>query len=479
MPFPKRPALLVQFAHAQAAHIGHKDRADLAVFKRDPCYHCSNVQTVGVIRALVCCACGVAVVWAADSIAQVLFNKVQAGVVENVTHFTRYTCVQTVTRSQFQLPPTGNSCAAAIATNERSGAERRLRWHDRLRLDVAVGEKNEMFSWAGATQFETGDITELVSRGASGSGEFGSFLSSVFGGGGEGFLYRGLQDTPLGRLAAFDFNVPLAKSHYEYSSGKKGYTKVGYHGTFFADPDSADLRELDLEATEFPATDTVCRVADKIEYERTQIGQNSSMLPKSSSMDVIYRNSTESLNETTFAGCREYVGESTISFDVDDKGNTPDSAKRADLRPLPAKTRLRVKIEPAIDSDKAAAGDPIIGVIETAVKVKGETLVHAGDKLHGRIVRLEQDLAPLPRWTVAILFETIERAGVEQKVALKPLDDGDRSPQGAGAGGRRGFTATAVNTITSQRPAGGAIYSFAEAGHLVLGAKFESDWESK
>ena len=398
---------------------------------------------------------------------------------DNVDHFTRYTCVQTVTRQEFQLPPTGNSCAAAIATNQRSGAERRLRWHDRLRLDVAVGEKSEMFSWAGASQFETGDITEMVARGASGSGEFGSFLASVFGGGGENFIFRGLQHMPFGQMAAFDFTVPLAKSHYEYSSGKKGYTTIGYHGTFLADPDSADLRELDLEATEFPASGEICRVADKIEYARAQIGQNSNMLPKTSSMDVIYRNSTESLNETTFAGCREYVGESTIRFDVDDKGNTPDSEKRADLRPLPAKTRLRVKIEPAIDSDKAAAGDPIIGVIETAVKVKGETVVHAGDKLHGRIVRLEQDMTPLPRWTVAILFETIERAGVEQRVELKPLDDGDRSPQGPAAG-RRGFSAgSPARSITSERPAGGGIYSFAEAGSLVLGAKFESEWESK
>jgi len=433
-----------------------------------------------VIRALVCCASGAAAVWGADSIAQALFNRVRAGVVDNVDHFTRYTCVQTVTRQEFQLPVTGNSCAAAIATSQRSGAERRLRWHDRLRLDVAVGEKSEMFSWAGASQFETGDISDLMTRGASGSGEFGSFLASVFGGGGENFIFRGLQHMPFGQMAAFDFTVPLAKSHYKYSSDQKSYTTVGYHGTFFADPDSADLRELDLEATEFPASGEICRVADKIEYVRTQIGQTSNVLPRTSSMDVIYKNSTESLNEVTFAGCREYVGESTIRFDVDDKGNTPDSAKRVDLRPLPAKTRLRVKIEPAINSDKAAAGDPITGVIETAVKVKGETVVHAGDKLHGRIVRLEQDMAPLPRWTVAILFETIERGGVEQKVALKPLDDGDRSPQGPAAGGRRGFSvASPVRSITSERPAGGGIFSFAEFGNLVLGAKFESEWESK
>src|ERR1035437_4313266 len=110
------------------------------------------------------------------------------------------------------------------------------------------------------------------------------------------------------------------------------------------------------------------------------------MLPKMSAMDVICRNSTESLNETWFAGCREYVGESTIRFDVDENGNTPESAKRGELKPLPAKTHLHVRINPPIDSDKAAAGDPIVGVVDAPVKEKGEIVVHAGDKLHGRIV---------------------------------------------------------------------------------------------
>jgi hypothetical protein len=434
-------------------------------------------------RALTLCACaaaGIAVLWAADSAAQALFNTVHAGVIDNVKRFPRYTCVQTVVRSQFELPRAGSSCATAIANHDRNGAERVLRWHDRLRLDVAVGEKSEMFSWAGASKFESGDITEMVARGASGSGEFGSFLASVFGGDAEGFVYRGLKDMPFGRVAAYDFTVPLAKSHYQYSSTGKGYTTVGYHGTFFADPDSADLRELDLEADEFPPTDAVCRVEDKIEYSRTQIGQNSFMLPKTSAMDVIYRNSTESLNETWFAGCREYVGESTIRFDVDENGNTPDSAKRAELKPLPAKTHLHVRINPPIDSDKAAAGDPIVGVVDAPVKEKGEIVVHAGDKLHGRIVRLEQTMGAAPRWTVAILFETLERNGIEQKVLLKPDDDGDRSPSGSAGGGRRGISAQAAgNSITSERPAGGGIYSFQESGNLVLGQKFESEWETR
>ena len=207
------------------------------------------------IRALVCCAyiaTGAAVLWAAKSTAQLLFNKIQVGVLENVNRFPHYTCVQTVVRSQFDLPESGSSCATVIAAHDRNGKSRILRWHDRLRLDVAVGEKSEMFSWAGASQFDTGDVSQLVSRGATGSGEFGSFLNSIFGGDADRFVYTGLRDTPMGKLATFDFNVPLAKSHYQYSSTGKYYQTVGYHGSFYADPESGDVEKLALEAADFP-----------------------------------------------------------------------------------------------------------------------------------------------------------------------------------------------------------------------------------
>src|SRR6185437_5422700 len=321
----------------------------------------------------------------------------------------------------------GSSCASAIANNDRNAKSALLRWHDRLRLDVAVGERSEMYSWAGASQFEEGEISELIGKGTSGSGEFGSFLVSVFGGDAQDFRYESEKETPDGKLALFSFVVPIAKSHYQYSTSTNRRTTVGYKGSFLADPETADLRELDVQTEEFPPSDGVCRVEDKIQYGQMKIGENTFMLPKSASMDVVYRNATESLNETTFSGCREYGAESTISFDVDENGNPRSAAQKAELKPVPPKTHLHVRISPEINSDKAAAGDPIVGVITAPVKVKGETIVRAGDKLHGRIVRLEQTLGASPRWTVAILFQTLERNGTEEKISLKPVDDGDRS----------------------------------------------------
>ncbi|HVW10351.1 MAG TPA: hypothetical protein VHC90_17305 [Bryobacteraceae bacterium] len=441
-------------------------------------YH-ADVASYCTRRALLFCtyaALGGLAVLAAD-FAQELFNHTQAKVVDNLKRFPRYVCVQTVSRAQYQLPPAGSSCASAIANNERNSADRILRWHDRLRLDVAVGEKSDMYSWAGASQFESGDLSDIVSRGTSGSGEFASFLTGVFAGDAGNFRYTGTQDLPIGRVASFDFTVPIEKSHYRYSVDGKQYATTGYQGTFFVDPATADLRELDVDVNNFPQTAGVCRVQDKIEYTETKIGDDTFLLPSHSSMDVVYRNSTESENITTFSGCREYTGESTIRFDVDENGNTPEDLKRQQLKPLPPKTHIQVRIDPPIHSNTASAGDPITGVVTSPVKVKGVVLVSAGDKLEGRIVRLEQSLGRTPRWTVAIVFNKIVRSGVEEKITLKPDDDGDRSMVFA-AGGRRAITPSPP-AISDPRPAGGGLFVFDEPGELVLDRKFVSEWETR
>ncbi len=444
------------------------------------------MRTCRIAAALVWIACGALVLFAADSLAQTLFDRVQKNVATNLKRFPRYTCVQTIERSTFELPQTGATCATALASRQKNLKSRTLRWHDRLRLDVAVGERAEMVSWAGASRFEGGDVSDLVGRGASGSGEFGAFLTSVFAGDAQDFRYTGLRDTPLGRLAVFDYTVPLDKSHYQITTSLKELTTIAYRGSFFADPDSGDLNELDVQA-DLPAGDSVCSLSDTIEYKKTTIGDGAFMLPSRSTMDVIYKNSTESLNETTYSGCREYVGESTIRFDGDENGNLPEETKRAALRPLPPKTHLRVRIDPVLDARKAAAGDPIIGVIENQVKDRNDIIVHAGDKLHGRVVRWDQTLGNAPRWTVGIVFETIERGGVEQSISLRPTDDGDRS-----SGPQRGRNvldrptpgtssdpARVPQDIRSERPAGGGIFAFSEPGNLILGGRFESEWETR
>jgi hypothetical protein len=411
-------------------------------------------------------ALGALAVLAADS-AQELLSKTRANVVDNLKRFPRYVCVQTVTRREYQFAPGGSDCGSAIAAKDRNQGERILHEHDRLRLDVAVGDNADMYSWAGASKFETGDISHIVARGTSGSGEFASFLTGVFAGDAQRFTYSGEKDLPAGRLAVFDFAVPVERSHYRYTVDAKEYVTIGYRGSFLVEPATADLRELDVDVSEFPPSSGVCRVQDRIEYARTKIGDDTFLLPSYSTMDVIYRNFTESFNETTFSGCREYVGDSTIRFNVDDSGESPEEVKRRGLPKLPPKTHIRVHIDPPIDSRTAAAGDPITGVVISRVKKKGVVLVNAGDKLHGRIVRLEQVMGRAPRWTVAIVFNTIERNGIQEPVLLAPDDDGERS---AHPNPERG---------NEPRPEGGGVFSFQRSGDLVLDRNFVSAWETR
>jgi hypothetical protein len=195
-------------------------------------------------------------------------------------------------------------------------------------------------------------------------------------------------------------------------------------------------------------------------------------------MTVLYRVGQESENETHYSACHEFTGESTIRFDDPDEAGSASAAAAKALKALPPRTQIRVKINPPINSETAAAGDPITGVVEREVKQKGQVVVRTTDRLHGRLLRLEQFMVPSPYWVVAIRFESIERDGVEEPMTFSPLDDGDRSAPEMQFAGRRVMPSSPRQDIP-KRPPGAGIFVLAEAGNLVLDQKFHSTWETK
>jgi hypothetical protein len=186
---------------------------------------------------------------------------------------------------------------------------------------------------------------------------------------------------------------------------------------------------------------------------------------------------------THFSGCREYVGESTIRYDDPDDPNdksSPAAEARAALKSLPPKTHIRVKIDPPVNTETAAAGDTITGVVEHEVREKGQVIVRPTDRLHGRLLRLEQSMLPTPAWTVAIRFDSIERDGVIQSVHFKPTDDGDRrGTPPSGLRGRLGPVVPQPQDATMKRPEGAGVFILPVAGNLVLDQKFHSEWETR
>jgi hypothetical protein len=51
---------------------------------------------------------------------------------------------------------------------------------DRLRLDVTITHRGEIYSWVGASKFEDGSIDEIVKQGPFGTGSFGALLAVIF-----------------------------------------------------------------------------------------------------------------------------------------------------------------------------------------------------------------------------------------------------------------------------------------------------------
>jgi len=405
----------------------------------------------------------------ADPDVDELFKQARQKVLDNARRMPRYTCVETISRTQYHPTENSSSCLPAAAERRLASARGSMALRDRLRLDVTVADGGEIFSWAGAGKFETHDVGELVGDGTSGSGEFGSFLASVFGAAPDAIRYAGMRND----LAQFEYNVPVARSNYRYHTTGPGRI-IGYHGTFSLDPADGDVRMLVVESDQFVPTDAVCRVQHVMRYSRVKIGDGDFLLPEVSTMDAFYRNGSESMNDTRYSACREYVSESTIRFDNADAA-VGAAASKAALQPLPSRIRLGIGLSKPIDTAIAAAGDSVEGVLlRDVIDLRLGTVARTNDRVHGRILRLQQYMDPSPRWFVTIRFDTIERKGPggvsARPIVLNPVDDGDRSVQPVPGPVPQGVL---------QRPVGAGVFVFAWHGNMVLDQNFHSEWETR
>ena len=352
----------------------------------------------------------------------------------------------------------GPTCAgliAAVATAPLGDVE----WHDRLRLNVTAGSAAEEFALTEASRFEGADIAGMLKTADAGRGEFSTFLRNLMAGDGESFETRGVEQTPYGQLQAIGFTVPAARSHFQGGAA--------YRGSLYARPGSNELKRLLLVSENASAgAGETCRVQYTIDYAETRVGESEIVLPQSSIMDAIERDGKEVHSETFYSSCRRQRTDAAA----------PSAAAVA--KPLPPNTRLKVRFEVPIEGETAATGDPVIGIIRTTVKDKQNgVIVHAGDRLHGRIAAIEEYLLPHLQWNVAIVFETIERGvgehgidqGVEQPVTLVPLDDGDREPHDEPMGPAE---------LQKLRPTGGGYFVFHDA-NLLIDKNFEMEWETR
>ena len=388
-----------------------------------------------------------------------VLRRTRERLLADLDRFPRYTCVQTITR-QYYLPHSqGASCATLMDEHKNPPGKLRLRGWDRLRLEVAIVGRENVYSWVGAPRFESGMLEQLAGRGPFNTGDFGPYLHSIFGRAEVNF--EGEESSGQKRLLAYSYAVPLALSTYQVRTGD-GWTPTAYSGTFRLDPQTSDIVRMTVRTAELPEANPDCQAISEIEYGRTQIHDRMVLIPRQTSLFTMGRDGSDTQSLTTYAGCREYASRTRMLIDPSSVSSTADAVGKAgspagvaaaglpargatlndaQLLPrssssppsspssslaapasLPAGLHLNVRIVTPIDSDTAAAGDPVEAVLRSPVRDKHhQELAPAGTRLHGRLLDLEQRTGWNDYFRVSIEFESIEIKG--QAVALRAIPD--------------------------------------------------------
>lgn len=332
-----------------------------------------------------------------------LLTRIKTTMAQNLTRLPNYTCLETIERSQRLVP------------------SRKYRLVDTLRLEVALVEGKELFAWPGSGQFEDKPLDEMVVGGASGTGSFGNFARSVFMSGVPHYRFLG-EETRNGRSAVhFSYRVPRLQSGFSLRSGTQEGI-AGYHGDFWVDARTLDLIRLEIEAEDIPANVPLKRAQTDLEYARVRISEQEFLLPHLSDMRLTDLHGSESRNLTWFTNCRQYAGESKLSFeDVDPAADMPKPITK--LR-LPGGMYFEAKLQDALDGKGLAIGDPVTAVVEKPVKRKGEVIVPKGALLIGRVAALGHQTGSIDYYALRFEFHTLRFENTQADLRLELVDVG-------------------------------------------------------
>jgi len=354
-----------------------------------------------------------------------LLLRVRERVLNTVDRLPGYMCTQTIDRT-VSVPVK----KVAERACDQAGAARnmKLSYSDRLRLDVAAVTAGEIYSWVAENRFDDRSLLDLVKDGSISTGEFESFLASVFRNEGTTFSYRGDTSENGRRFAEYGFRVSLDKSRYFFGR-PPNRVLTAYYGALLADAKTADIVRMTVRTDELPAETGACDSTTTLEYGRTRLRNADFLLPTEARLHTCGRDGVEADNRTRFSGCQQFLGESTLEFGPPrESGSAPGRRGNVPALSVPQGLRFRVALAEDIDAAKAAAGDPISARLVTAIEDDAHNrLVDVGTRVNGRILQVRYDYT-IPALTVLYQLETIEIDGVRRPftavthTTVPPLD---------------------------------------------------------
>jgi len=320
---------------------------------------------------------------------------------KNLLRQPNYTCIKTITRSR------------------RNAPARRHRLVDTLRLEVALVNGREMFSWPGAREFSTSDPREIVPTGAIGSGVFSSHARAVFLSQSAVHTYVGPEELDGRACERYDFRVPLSMSGYTLRLGEIE-AAVAYYGSYWVESESLDLVRLDVRAAAIPESLQLRSAHTVLNYEHMQIGGGEFLLPRSAVTALRHIDGGEIRNETRFSACRQYSGESTLSFAPPPEEGRPEAAS-VETVSLPPGLDLHLALTTPIEAGVTAVGDPLTATVLRAAKRQGEVIVPKGAVVTGRLALLKEGPRGVPHFVVGFAFDEITFDGKRAALRAEPV----------------------------------------------------------
>jgi len=346
-----------------------------------------------------------------------LLRQARAKIVEHAGRLPKYTCVQSVRRYRFQPVPAVRVSGCDPVT-DLNGAPIQPKlvaaWSDRFKLDVTVSSGTEIFSWVGARRFQSADVEKIVGGGMTGTGDFGPFLMSIFGGGGVQYEYLGPEESAGGTSAVYRYRVGVAASHYQVKVGPRpeDLASMAYAGKFWIDMRDAELVKMTIEVSNPPPNSLACRLETTIDYRRARIGAADFLLPRLTVLKLWDMQAQRLENRIEYSSCREFQSESVFRTDPGPAAGLTERPKAPVV--IPPGITVKIALRSKIDSEKSFAGDAIEGQLLNRIG----KLVPKGAIVHGRIVRLVRQSEPSDYVVLGLKFHSVDANGGEIPLAL-------------------------------------------------------------
>lgn len=348
--------------------------------------------------------------------AQVL-QRVSVKVRVRAASLPNYTCVETVSRDYYKPKAAllERSCPVVSEDRQHPSEDMALRliMTDRLRLDVTLTSQGEIYSWVGASKFEDSGIEQIVHQGPIATGSFGALLAIVFGQDPKAFHFE--RETVVAGRDVMEYSYQTAQENSRYKvKTKDGWVYTAYSGTFQVDPETDEVLRMTVQTAELPPSTGSCRTTTTMEFARVHIGDGQFLLPTAGRQRFIDRQGEEVENTTTFSACREYRGESTITFFPAPEipaGKAPQTASSP--AQVPAGLPFTFELTTPISASTAAGGDSFTGRLVSALRDKDRKIIApAHAVVEGRLLQVEnRHIAPLSALLV-LKLRSIQIGGV-------------------------------------------------------------------